>query len=303
LHTAKLAVSAARQQYAIFTLQKRIFDTMMLRFCLFFLCPALFPLQLFAQFIELTPLQVVEHYVSPQGFPAKRQHVAGELAAERRSDTTLGQRLPPRIMRTCRLIREDSLTACVAVWLRDSANSFDYYFYLRKKQVWMMYSIRSLTGTELVRAQLNKLDSVAPANRGKAWTTTHAHTWQFEHANAELYLSNDSALKAYFTSHQTDFKKLLKSLEKGKYLNLGDSILSHSGESRKIRKQLDALLIRSVAADSSSPGGILFVIGGTGDNRCGYFYQPDASKLPPVNERYYILIESLGNGWYLFKTT
>ena len=276
----------------------------MIRFLLLlFAIAALFPGWLNAQFIELTPLQVVQNYVSPNGFPAKKQHVAGELSAERRSDTTLRQRLPPRIKRSCRLIREDSVTACVALWLRDSVSSFDYYFYLRKKQVWMMYSIRSLAGTELVRTQLRVLDSVPSADRGKVWTSTHAHTWKFEYDNAQLYLSNDSNLKSYFSAHLIEFEKLRKSLEKGKYLNRGDSVLSHSGENKKIRKQLDALLIRSIAADSSSPGGILFVIGGTGDDRCGYLYQPDPAKLPAVNERYYILIESLGKGWYLIKTT
>lgn len=276
----------------------------MIRLLLLFIATAaLFPVRLNAQFIELSPLQVVENYVSPNGFPAKKQHVAGELSSERRSDTTLGQRLPPHIKRSCRLIREDSVTACVAVWLRDSVSSFDYYFYLRKKQVWIMYSIRSLANTEFVRKQLKQLDSVPVPERGKAWTATHAHSWKFEYDNARLYLSNDSNLKSYFNTHLLEFEKLRKSLEKGKFLNRGDSVLSHSGENKKIRKQLDALLLRGVAADSISPGGILFVIGGTGDNRCGYFYQPDPAKLPAVNERYYILIESLGKGWYLIKTT
>ncbi|MCU0434350.1 MAG: hypothetical protein MUC87_12920 [Bacteroidia bacterium] len=256
-----------------------------------------------AQAPVLSPLQVVENFVSPHGFPAKKQHVSGELMGERKSDTTLGQRLPARVQRKVRLIAQDTTFACVAVCLQDTANSIDYYFYLRKKEVWSMYAIRTLSGIGVVKGALKSLDSIPPDARGKKYAATHSHTWEFERANTVLFLGSDSTLKAHYLQNRAAFAKLSHSFLQPPYKNQSDSVLATAFGQKKIRKQTDKLLIRSVVTDKNSTGSLLFLLGGTGDNRAGYLYQPDRTKVPAISPRSYILIEELGNGWYLIKTT
>ncbi|MCA6364826.1 MAG: hypothetical protein IM638_17465 [Bacteroidetes bacterium] len=270
---------------------------------LLFLLIVFFACELPAQTPLLSPLQVVEQYVSPQGFPDKKSYVSGELTGERKTDTTLGQRLPLRVQRHTRLVRQDSTFACVAVWLHDSLLSTDYYFYLRKKEVWSMYAIRTLTGTAPVKAALARLDSVPPAARGKAYTAAHSHSWAFEKANCTLFLGCDSVLKTHFISNRKTFVNLQTTLAKNPRQCSNDSLLARAFGNKKISRKAGQLLIRSVVTDPLWPGTLLFLIGGTSDNRVGYLYQPDPAKIPPVSARNYILIEPLGNGWYLFKTT
>ncbi|HLG04150.1 MAG TPA: hypothetical protein VI731_11180, partial [Bacteroidia bacterium] len=85
---------------------------------------------------SLSPLQVVEKYVSPDGFPDKLKYFCCEMAREWQADSTFGQQLPKGVKRTCRLVYRDSIHAAVSVWLRDSAISRDYYFYLVKEKRW-----------------------------------------------------------------------------------------------------------------------------------------------------------------------
>lgn len=258
---------------------------------------------MYAQTVQLSPLQVVENYVSPQGFPAKKMHVSGELTGERKSDTTLGQRLPLRVQRHSRLIKQDSSFACVAVWLHDSLLSTDYYFYLRKKEVWSMYAIRTISGTAPVKAELDRLDSVPPVQRGKSYTAAHSHSWAFEKANTTLFLSCDSLLKTHFRNNQKAFANLQHTLAKNPQQCANDSLLARAFAKKNVGRNATKLLIRSVITDKQSPGGLLFLVGGIGDNRVGYLYQPDPALIPPVSARNYILVEAMGNGWYLIKTT
>ncbi|HET6991691.1 MAG TPA: hypothetical protein VFJ43_10225, partial [Bacteroidia bacterium] len=72
---------------------------------------------------------------------------------------------------------------------------------------------------------------------------------------------------------------------------------------KKIKQLADKSLIRNFEYDKKYPGCIFYVIGGMVDNTVGYMYQPDPKKLPRITEKHYILIKSLGDGWYLFKTT
>jgi hypothetical protein len=270
---------------------------------LLFLLAIITALSIHAQSVLLTPLQVVENYMSPYGFASKKMHVTGELTGERKTDTTLGQRLPQNVQRHIRLIKQDSTFACVAVWLHDSLISTDYYFYLRKKEVWSMYAIRTIAGAALAQTALAKLDSVPPSQRGKAYSSAHSHSWAFEKANIALFLSCDSVLKTHFRNNRNAFEKLNATLAKNPQQCASDSLLARAFASKKVSKQAGKLLVRSVITDKQSPGTLLFLIGGLGDNRVGYLYQPDVAKLPPVSARNYILLEPLGNGWYLFKTT
>lgn len=252
---------------------------------------------------SLRPLQIVESYVSPRGFPDKQAYVCCELLDEHNLDSTLNQLLPSKAQRFCRLIRQDSNTACVGVWLYDKAVSKDYYFFLHKQKGWTIKAIRSMNYSESVRQELKQLESMPNGENDPFYTLAHPHSYAFDKANLKLWLSSDSILKKHFYENEHHFQALLIALQKRGCIGKPDSVLSHIAKQPPVRTPMDELLLRGLSSDRGYPDCLLFLIGGIDNNRIGYLYQPDLGKIPPLSERNYILLESLGNGWYLFKST
>jgi hypothetical protein len=251
----------------------------------------------------LSPLRVVEKYISPTGFPEKLKYFCCELYQEWHAKQTLGQQLAPSVKREARVLFQDTLHAAVAVWLHDSITSMDVYFYLVKNQNWTIYAVRSLAMTDAATQEKKRLDSIPESARGKAYTKARGYSYTFEYANLDLWNSSDTVLAAYYHQHKKEFVSLQKKLVSKGYYGKSDSLLTFAMGNKKIKKQANKLLIRSIEHNPRHPGMILFIVGGMVDNTVGYFYQPDPSKVPPMTEKKYILIRPLGDGWYLFKTT
>lgn len=251
----------------------------------------------------LTPLRLVQKYVSPNGFPEKLKYFCCEVYQEWYADSTLGQKLPPRVQRDCRLIYQDSVHATVSVWLHDSLTSRDIYFYLVKRQNWTVYALRALAMTSLAHAEIKKLDSLPPDQRGDVYTKKSGHPYAFDYANLKLWTSNDTQLVSYFYANKNKFVKLQAQLKKQGYYGKSDSLLVKAIFNKKIRKAADELLIRNFEFDKKYPGCVFYLLGGMTDNTVGYFYQPDPAKVPKMTEKKFILVRPLGDGWYLFKTT
>lgn len=251
----------------------------------------------------LSPLRVVEKYVSPNGFPEKMRHFCCEMYQEWMAPKTLGQQLAVTVKREPHLLYQDTGKAVVTVWLHDSVTSMDVYFFLQHRTVWTVYAVRSLVMKDFAKAELKRLDSIPVASRGKLFTKQVGHTWQFEHDNTVLWGQTDTLLATHFYERRTEFAKMEKMRAKKYPLKDGDSVYTKVNSDKKIRKQMNKLLIREVMIDENAPGTILYHIGGVLDNSVGYMYQPDPTKLPPVSAGYFILIRPLGGGWYLYKTT
>ncbi len=250
----------------------------------------------------LSPYQVVSQYVSVNGFPDKLKYFCCELYQEWDADSTLGQHLPKNVLRSPQLIFQDSTLATVAVWLHDSVLSVDVYFYLIKKKVWTIYAARSLVMKAAATNELNRLDSIPINDRGRKYKKNKLYSFDFEYENLKLWNASDSVLANYFRSHKKIFFKLHTVLAQKGFLT-NDSLVVNGINNKKIRKLADRVLIRNFEYDKMYPGCIFFLIGGLLDNTVGYLYQPNSQKLPLLTEKQYILIKSLGSGWYLFKTT
>jgi hypothetical protein len=250
----------------------------------------------------ISPLRVIQKYISPNPFPNKIEYFCCELSAEWHADSTLGQQLNTKVQRYAQVIFQDTGHATIAVWLHDSTTSVDVYFYLVHKRVWTVYSARSLAMKDVAEKELLRLDSIPKKNRGSAYTKTHGHTYDFEYANLQLWKNSDTALVSFFRKNQKTFTSIQNSLVK-KGFTKNDSLVVKAMMDKKIRKSTDKVLIRNFQYDKHYPGCIFYLIGGMVDNTVGYMYQPDPKKLPLVTEKHYILIRPIGNGWYLFKTT
>lgn len=251
----------------------------------------------------LSPLRVVEKYVSRNPFPEKLRHFCCEMYHEWMAPLTLGQQLGPQVKRECTLLYLDTGKAVVTVWFHDSITSFDAYFYLQHRDVWTVYAVRSLVMKQEAVKELKRLDSIPVKQRGKPYKKISGHTWQFDRDNTSLWNSPDTTLASHFHRNKTAFAKLEKKRASKYPLGANDTTYRTVITDKKIRKQADALLIRDIIVDENAPGTVLYLLGGVLDNSVGYMYQPDPAKLPSISAGYFILIRPLGNGWYLYKTT
>ena len=251
----------------------------------------------------LSPLQIVENYVSPEGFPGKMKFFCCELYNEWYADSTLGQQLPKKVLRECKLISQDSAHAVVAVWLHDSLTSRDVYFFLMKNKNWTVYAIRTLVMSDVAKKELARLDTIPENQRGKIYTKSHPNSYEFECENLKLWGSSDTALSIYFQNHKKEFLKLQNLMQKKGFYGKNDTLVNDGQTNKKIKKITDKLLIRNIDYDKRYPTCVFYIIGGMIDNTVGYMYQPDPKKIPKVMETHYIYLRSVGNGWYVFKTT
>lgn len=251
----------------------------------------------------LSPLRVVEKYVSPNGFPEKLRHFCCEMYQEWSAPLTLGQQLGPNVQREITLRYQDTSRAVVTVWFHDSLTSMDVYFYLQHRTEWTVYAVRSLAMKAIAESELRRLDSIPEVQRGKSYTTTTGHTWKFDSENTKLWGSSDTLLAEHFYKNQKLFTKLEKKRAKKYPVVTPDSISRNVMNDRKIRKASDHLLVRNIIIDKQAPEAVLYLLGGVLDNSVGYLYQPDSSKVPVASAGYFILIRPLGKGWYLYKTT
>lgn len=251
----------------------------------------------------LSPMRVVEKYLSPNGFPEKMRHFCCEMYHEWGAPKTLGQQLAVTVTRDIHLLYQDTAKAVITVWLHDSTTSMDVYFYLQHRGVWTVYAVRSLVMKDVAKKELKRLDSIPMHQRGKPYATISNHTWQFDYDNTVLWGKSDTLLAQNFYDHRDAFLKLEKARAKKYPLKASDTLKMNISVDKKMRKQMNKLLLREILLDPHAPGAILYHIGGVLDNSVGYMYQPDPAKVPQVTAGYFILIRPLGNGWYLYKTT
>ncbi|HEU4718446.1 MAG TPA: hypothetical protein VFU15_11455 [Bacteroidia bacterium] len=251
----------------------------------------------------LSPVQIVQLYVSPNGFPGKMKFFCCELYQEWYADKTLGQQLPANVQRDVKVIYEDTIHAAVSVWLHDSVTSKDIYFYLVHNQTWAVYAARSLAYTDVAVNQLKKMDSIPLADRGKTYTDAHGRTFAFEHDNLTLWGGSDTNLVQFFRQNEKTFNAVQKRMTKKGYYGRNDTLVNGAMKDKKIKSLSQKILIRGFQSDKLYPGAVFYMLGGVSDNSVGYMYQPDATKVPNMTEKHFILVRPLGNGWYLFKTT
>lgn len=251
----------------------------------------------------LSPMRVVEKYLSPNGFPEKMRHFCCEMYHEWGAPKTLGQQLAVSVKREFNLLYQDTARAVITVWLHDSTTSMDVYFYLQHRTVWTVYAVRSLVMKDFAKAELKRLDSIPVAQRGKPYANISKHTWQFDYDNTTLWGKPDTLLAKHFYDNKAAFIKLEKMRAKNFPLKASDTLKISLSVDKKMRKAMNKLLLREILLDPHSPEAVLYHIGGVLDNSVGYMYQPDPAKVPAVTAGYFILIRPLGNGWYLYKTT
>ena len=256
--------------------------------------------------LPLPPLRIAEQFVAPAGWAALKRYLCCEAAGQAKTQT-LGQQIPPRVARTCQLVRQDSATAVVAVELRDSTSRRDFYLHFRRDSAgWKLGAIRNLAMTHLGPPMVALLAAMPPAEVA-AYDRKHPEaTHAFTLGNLRLWTSADADIAAHFHRQQAEFEKLLHVLRQGGYLEATKGVVTDEAAANAdpaVHALLRRLWLGRVTRAAPGCGsGLAFVIGGKNDSTVGLLYQPEPARLPAMHPDGLMVLRPLGEGWYLYKT-
>jgi hypothetical protein len=277
---------------------KRIRTIPALRTVLLALAIALAPGFAYAQeAAEGTPVWVVERFYAREEFPERADYLAGELA-EFRAAQTPGSALPEGARVSVRPLRVREDRAVVAVTVAAEDTTTDGYLYLQRSQGrWQIVAFRALALPPLFFMGLDELQAL-PARTAEQERMLR---------NTRLTAASDSALKAHFVRHRPAIEALGRAAAAGEVTWLGsepaDDESTLSPALLRMREQLRALDLGAVLRDEHASGCVLLYIGGMIDNSVGYLHAPEGCRVPEMTPSYFIYVEELALGWYLYKTT
>lgn len=248
---------------------------------------------------ERTPVWVVERFYGREDFPERGQYLAGEMA-EFRDAATPGSGLPEGARVTIRPLRMQEDQAVVAATVVTADATTDGYLYLQRTDGrWQIVAFRALALPPLFTMLIDELRA-RPARTPEDERTLR---------NLELAVASDSALKAHFIQHRPVIEALGRAAA-----GTGDDVHwlgadpaddegTLSPALLRMREQLRALDLEAVGRDEEASGCVLLHIGGMIDNSVGYLYAPEGCNVPEMTPGYFIYVEELAPGWYLYKTT
>jgi len=183
-------------------------------------------------------------------------------------------------------ISTDSLVVRVPVTM-PNAEVKDFYFYLRENGGWKISAMRSLALTGIIYMVRDMDPNEIAAIPDGAYIVE----------NARLTLRSDHELRSWFAEHSDELRRVAALV--------GESSTElHRVKAAELNETAILKDLRGLALSSARrlPNGVEFVIGGMVDNHVGFLHLRSGAP-PPISPRNYIWIESLGEGWYLFRTT
>jgi hypothetical protein len=173
-------------------------------------------------------------------------------------------------------------------WFGENDYVADLYFYLLNDHGWKIHTMRRLALTGIVEMAYQGLKAKSTL------TSEERETME----NAELVLASDATLKQWFANHHSQLDSLRSMMSQ---LPKQIRSVSRTDETHtQIAKQLSNLNVSVV--ERSPAGNLEVVIGGMTDNTVGFGFSPQ-NKPPAIDPSNYIWVESVGAGWYLFRTT
>lgn len=168
-----------------------------------------------------------------------------------------------------------------------SGETKDFYFYLQKESQWKVSAMRTLSAVGPLYMVRDMDPSKLATIPGGAYTAE----------NARLTLLSDSELRSWFNAHSTELRQVAA-------LVAESPTELHRVDLAEPDRDPITQKLRELALSSARrlPNGAEIVVGGIIDNSVGFTYLRSGEP-PPVSAQKYIWVESLGNGWFLFRTT
>lgn len=224
-----------------------------------------------------------------------------------------GQDLEKGLSTKFTLLGQTEKRAVVAMTILDSlGKGLDTYLHFEKDTIWKISAYRTLAMTRIIEhvaIELEKMtpqqvdDIIAKSKKDTLAIFTSREDYNFQLGNTKLTLELDENVAKHFMTNQAEFERLknlaLKQLQKEKV---------NEERSVKLIENLKAdyqkIFITSVSTGGHELGNCInFLIGGILNNSVGYIYVEDKKELPEMNPSRIIMIQEVGNGWYIYKTT
>jgi hypothetical protein len=160
------------------------------------------------------------------------------------------------------------------------------YFYLENSDTWRVTGVRALAQTWLDEL-LIALDDAFPLQDPEQRENV---------AQARLTLQSDQQLVQWFAEHRADLDALAS-----RTIELARGEAKYFKKDGELAEALTALHIHG--AELQSDHTVRIVIGGITDNIVGFLLVPEGVALPHITPNDVIWAQSLGGGWFLFRTT
>lgn len=264
---------------------------------------AIFPITLVSnESTQYTPLEVTKIVFDSAGFDyTKVLPFCCDMHEVNFRENSLGEMLPKNTIRNFEQIYIDSNHAITSVGLQLGNEFQDFYIYLKKIDSWHIEAVRTLAQVDLIKMQLMEIEKL-PQDSAISFITKYGYTNLDKYINRiKLLISADKNIISYFNENSKEFN-IAAQLIAEKYSVVSIENVRNINQDESVMSVLDNLLISNIVAAEEGEF-IGFQIGGILDNTVGFFYQPEISKIPQISKDLYIVIKSLGNGWYFYKTT
>lgn len=202
----------------------------------------------------------------------------------------------------------------VAVAITDGDYQVDVYCYLTKSKSWKIVAFREykLPGIFYImhekykdmdetRLQSYYLDNLPEDSSNVAISTLEYGSLDdfiFHVRNWQLTVASDAQLVEHFKKHSTSFELLLQTIKQDSISATAAWELTYYPE--RFRADLHELLLQSVEKKEEDTN-IYFTVGGLMRSYVGYFYCEDEADFPVMNPDGFMMLKSLGKGWYLYK--
>lgn len=258
---------------------------------------------------NLKPIQIANKLFSREDANSFEQYVHGEYNGHPN-----GYDIDTSYTIKVKELYQDKFKSLVAVNLKSSNSDFDAYLHFEKiGNEWKAVAFRSLALVGIIYeiiAQLERYpwDSIQKmtdkqVKELKLSKDISKEEFDFELNNSRMIVASDSYLIEYFKTNAIAFDELkdlaLAALKNDSSSDERAIVLIDENDIR-CRK----LLLRSVYARGwDVPIGIKFEIGGMVDNTVGFLYSNEKGVFDLLSPNGVIMIISIGNGWYLYKTT
>lgn len=257
------------------------------------------------------PLDLAREIFGKDSLPNLENYITGEYNGHPN-----GRDLHSGSTTNFKLLGQTEKTSVVAMTILDSTGKgLDIYLHFEKDSVWKMSAVRALAMTGIIeqaKTQLEMMtsqevdDIISKSRRKKKGDFvmfTSIEEYNFQLGNAKLTLEIDDNIAKHFLTHRAEFERL-KNIA---LIQIGKQKVDKEKSTKLIENltmDYERLFISSVSTGGYELGNCInFLIGGMVDNSVGYLYVKDKKELPEMSPERVIMIQEIGDGWFIYKTT
>jgi len=238
----------------------------------------LFSIQILSQqFSQGSPEWLVDMFFSKTNFPDKADYYSGEMLNEP-DQPTIGEELKGEGEVSFHQIKATVNKIIFAVEVKHNQKTIDFYCYLIKQDnAWKIFAIRRFLLPDFiytVRDSLSELSSLSSNDSSF-------------YLSLKLFTMPDVDLINYLKTNVNNFRELLASF--------------NNNQKDQADKALALVGCNAIYVDKNYPGCVFIQILRFENMATGFIYANESAKLPKIFPDYFIYVEEVDSGWYVYR--